>query len=269
MIQFLLMMGVASQAFASPISMPPIVGHGATRATPSDYPTTCFLEITDSDSDFVSQCSGTLIASNRILTAGHCFGKYFSLYRSQVDIRCGGVYMGRVLKVDLPANGDWVEGGSGQGQIPRTNKDMAQVSLAFDTEISPLPTAASIDDFFVSQTVGQVVDSATLDLGLPLKAGVTCYVAGYGKNPRGGHGVLYTETLDPRSVHFQAGVIQITEPGGGALTTSVDHGDSGGSLVCQSEGHASALVGVTVGISMSTNGRTRLRNYFAPAWSHF
>jgi len=264
MIQLLLMMGMAAGAFASPI-----VGSGAIRANPSDYPATCFLEITSSDSDQVSQCSGTLVAPDRVLTAGHCFGKYFLLYRSEVDIRCGGVYLGRVSKVDLPADGDWINGGYDQGQIPIPSKDRAQVELVYHSRVSPLPTAAALEDFFVSQTVGQVSDSESLQLGLPLKDGVTCYVAGYGKNPRGGTGVLYTETLDPRSVHFQGGVIQVTEPGGGALTTSVDHGDSGGSLVCQKMGQAPTLVGVTVGIHMSSNGRIRMRNYFAPAWTRF
>jgi secreted trypsin-like serine protease len=233
-----------------------IVGTGAILSKPANYPSTCFLTITESSmaEDTVSGCSGTLIAPTKIATAGHCFSKDFSLYRSSLNIRCGDVYVGRVSEVKLPDSSAYVYDRNTGREIPRTTVDVAVVTLSKPVN---LPTVA------VAKTYDEIFGGEFTDHGYDLKPGTTCYLAGYGINPRGGTGKLYTANLDKMSIVFKDGAIQLTEVGGGKMKTSADHGDSGGSLICEGQNHIKTLIGVTVSIATD-----RTYNYFAPTWSN-
>jgi hypothetical protein len=229
-----------------------IIGDQAVRSNVADYPSTCLLKITVSNwgDETVNGCSGTLISANQIATAGHCFGKDFSLNQSSIDITCGGIRQPRVSQVQLPKF--WVQNPETGVSVPRVPNDVAIVTLSKNSAQPFIATAKSKEAFFNDD------DS--------LKTGISCYLAGFGVNPRGGTGELYTASLKTMVLAFTSGAISLTEKDQGFMKTSAEHGDSGGSLICEDELHAKSLVGITVSIQYDERHRHLLLNYFAAPW---
>jgi hypothetical protein len=168
---------------------------------------TCRIIFRDSENKLASICTGTLTGTNKITTAGHCvFEVNQNHWKTTVD--CG--YEGNVgtQKEELTPGGSQVltrgpkfkeTRKAGSIQIAKSFKitdngpigiDVAEIQ--FSPPITTLKTIkkvdsmSGLDQFFIRL---QRVDDST---PFKIRPGVECKVEGYGINPKGKSGVLYS-----------------------------------------------------------------------------
>lgn len=235
-----------------------IRGEGAIESNPIHFASTCDIEIpSDSFDATFKGCTGTLISPNEIVTAGHCFPRKFSIATTTVEVRCGGVRMGPLSKIELPK--DWAKHPSTGKWGPLPGNDKATLTLAFDSKLQPSRLESSIDGLMERFFSGSFSEK-----GVGLADGLQCYMAGYGTNQKGTYGVLYTAKIDPQLLHLRDGMIILTESNGEELKTSAESGDSGGSLICEGENIPKTLIGVIISIDKE---KKTTQNYFLPIWN--
>lgn len=241
-----------------------VVGRAAKDVDQSDYPAVCRITITGTnDSEDVGSqiCSGTLVASNKVLTAGHCFGRQFSLSDHNVSVDCGNSNAS-ASRVDVPqSSSQWKS-----SQVPVSNSDYAILTLDSRLPVSVMPIAKNPGLYFSS---GSSASRA-------LQSGVHCQVLGFGKDNSGNTGSLHLASLDSlqtllsatdtpgRGVLFPRNTIYASA-NGAELPVSVAEGDSGGPLLCQAVGRGWELVGIN-GRYLEDARHKKICDGFMGAW---
>ncbi len=236
-----------AQNIPSPRMLPligPLVGENVTVETEQNNPYFCKVIITGTDEETESLCSGTLIDSYTVVTAAHCFSDVGS-----VQVSCGKKDVGTVLSLVYPEKHQWIN-----SERPRPEQDVAVLHLKKYQNLPTLPFSHSESDFF-DPSSGK------------LKPNVSCKIAGYGVNNSGGNSRLMMASLKNLSLTFQSQLIYLSAPRTHYLPTSVDHGDSGGSLFCSSPTQPQKLVGIVGGYMSEKNADSRrVYNFFAATW---
>ncbi len=217
-------------------------------------------EISQTYPRYQTTCSGTLVSPTEILTAGHCFGRYYRAGHSSISIQCGGLDVGSVQSVELPdpENDDfWLS-----DQEPTHAQDIATIVLSRPAFTRPAIRAKSAQNYFALNT--------------RLKDGIDCKIQGFGNDNYGVMGELREASLAKLALNFfaqphaslEGGVIYLGPMGMGYLPLSVDSGDSGGPLFCRLPGAPYELIGVIVGYAFEEYSSNRVFNFINPVWLH-
>ncbi len=225
---------------------PNLIGDGVQRASEKDHPALCRIDILidTGNGEIEFLCSGSLISENTVLTSAHCF----PLERDySATVTCGEKFMGGVRDVQVPDASTWID-----SEHPAPTRDYAIVNTRRKSRAEPLPLARSPEAWFD-------------DNGL-LRPGITCRIAGFGKDHRGSTGHLLIGSpkevefiLEDRLIHM----IPVSE----WLKTSANPGDSGGPLLCQGPGMKEEIVGITHAFRFLDDQDQRIDNLFVPTWN--
>ncbi len=228
------------------VAEPEMIGNGVQRASEKEHPALCRIDIRiETDAGEVEAlCSGSLISENTVLTSAHCF----PLERDySATVTCGGKFMGGVRDFQIPDASTWID-----SEHPAPTRDYAIVKTRRKSTAEPLPLARSPAPWFDED-------------GL-LKSGITCRIAGFGKDHRGSSGQLLIG--NPTEVEFilEDGLIHMI-PVSGWLKTSANPGDSGGPLLCHGPGATEEIIGITEAYRFNSQDDHRIDNLFVPAWN--
>ncbi len=222
----------------------PIIGEHVQTAKERDYSYLCRINtsIETDDGEIESVCSGTLISPNRVVTAAHCFAPGSE---ANLHVTCGNKYMGSITEVHKPFGRYW-----NNNTDPR-EKDVAVITLKKPSPLDPIPYAEDPNAYFNAD--GSLIN------------GVSCFIAGFGTDDRGNFGELLV--AEPKDVNFtfMNHVIEMRAIEG-YLKTSVDHGDSGGSLICTDLQGKNKLVGITSAYRYDRKQSNRAANIFTAPW---
>lgn len=230
----------------------PIVGEGVVSLDSSDAPWMCKVTIAQGATETL--CSGSLISDTQVLTAGHCFGKNFSS-PSRVKVECDGEFVSYGKAVKLPKDSDWIYNTHSEADVPTPSRDFAVLTLSSNRYTKDIPLMKMLKD------------PALMMDGPAVRADAQCAIYGFGLNNSGGTGRLMKADLKNMLLSIQAGILVMKNIGLSFLHTSVDHGDSGGALVCKSPVDQE-LYEIGVNGSFHYVGRQSRKDYvlFAPTW---
>ena len=243
-----------------------IVGDNAVPVSDALHPEACYIQIEHKDHPG-NICTGTLVSPTEIYTAAHCFGRGYSPLVERTTVWCGGYSLGRVVKIDLPNNdlNHWEINPETLQERPILSADFAVMHLPQSIGLRPMPVAAGPGKYFD-------------DFGSLLK-GASCSFYGYGNTDAFSHnfqdqtlGHLISAKIDTNRIlifYSKTGEIITSAKNLGALPTSINKGDSGGSFICQAQGNSPELVGVIINYArMNSNDDTeRSTNVMNPVWS--
>lgn len=213
----------------------PVVGPDAVEAVSedTDLPQSCYLlyQWKVKKDTYSQYCSATIISADTAITAAHCADPSFPGYPHPA-LFCGRNKTFYKATIDSDSGYDFA------GKTPSVEsieKDYAYITLdqgeSFDAAPMPLASASQWEKFS---------DYDSND----------CRVAGWGNNNSGGHGVLYSAKVSELSYGETSQKI-ILIGWNGKNRNSIDHGDSGGTLMCRDNGRW-YLVGV---LSAGKGGR--------------
>jgi hypothetical protein len=243
-----------------------IVGDNAVPVSNALHPEACFIQIEHKDRPG-NICTGTLVSSTQIYTAAHCFGRGYDPSLERTTVWCGGYSLGRIAKIDLPSNdlNHWEINPETLQERPILSSDFAVMHLPQAVQLRPMPLANGSEKYF--------------DEFGTLRMGVACSFSGYGNTDAFSHnfqdqklGSLIEAKIDLNRIlitYSQTGVIITSAKNLGALPTSINTGDSGGSFICQARGFAPELVGVIINYARinSNDDTARSTNVMNPVWS--
>lgn len=243
-----------------------IVGTDIKEVAPETYPFACLIKIENSDDEQI--CSGTLISSTQVLSAGHCFGKNATKYSANISVTCGKSAPRAIANLQLPEAALWYVEINGF-EKPFQNSDYSVLTLDSaipKEEIEPMPIAKS----GLGYIQGQINQKPH------------CKILGFGTDNSGQMGTLHEGSTDdlplilfdeeaPFSdisgrIFYRKNTL-INKNGGQEITPSFGVGDSGGSLICQIPGSPAQLVGIIGSYAGLQNQRnSRVLNVYTPAW---
>ncbi len=245
-----LCIGIQSQANEI-VDLDPSQPAQALVASPEDYPGICRIqvEIPQVTPGLTNRlnCTGVLTSDHTILTAAHCFRRGYNPIMNVVSAFCGNEII-RIDEVALPEDSEWVD-----STTPLESADQATLSFHGSIPDVYYPAAREKGVFF--GTNGE------------LNSGVSCFVAGFGTNNERQSGKVSTWNLSEMRVTAPQKMILVSSPDHALLHTSVDHGDSGGPMICTPPGGAPTVVGIAGGFSIDgMNSRNRTHDFFAPVF---
>jgi len=207
---------------------------------PGDYPSVCLIQVYQPSTKMGYLCTGSVISSNSILTAGHCvLDDDAQIETAQLSMLCGSklikAYPYKNLKVTKPEEKYWVT--QDGEKSPTFSKDLAVIQFSDQTfQSTPLPVAFDGQKYFGKKNAGQI------------KSGVDCLLIGYGRSGTEA-GKLYSSPAKD-VLHYAPAfdetpmVVMISAQDGAIVRDSIDHGDSGGPLLCRKGSGSYEIVGI-------------------------
>lgn len=217
-----------------------VQGPDVQALNPTDFSSVCLLQVVQPATQQAYLCTGSVISANAILTAGHCvLNDPAQAATAQLSMMCGSQiirqYPYKNLKVTKPAAKDWVQ--SGGQEAPTFSKDIAVIRFTDQTlQSTPISVAFDGSNFFGSANDGQINSS------------VQCLLVGYGRSGSAA-GKLHSSPVKD-VLHFTPAfdqnpmVVLLSQSQGSLVRDSIDHGDSGGPLLCRQPGGSYAIVGI-------------------------
>jgi hypothetical protein len=259
--------GLASLAGSAQAYM---IGSNISYAKERLNPSVCEIKISDYDGQGnQGECSGTLVSSTQVYTAGHCFGRNFEIGRHTVSVSCGGRFQGQADSVKTPNSANdslWFIDNRGI-DTPVDTGDFAIINFHSPVSQITSPVATGPGAYF--------------DVSGNLLPGVACKALGYGTTDINGPevsddgvpniGSLVEADLKDDVVMFnqRTQLIMLLPRSGATLATSCGAGDSGGPLFCKAPGNlAYELMGTIVSRQhqATTADHAFVKNTVHPAW---
>ena len=254
--QFLTAMGIsllASSPFMAPVSASTnITGNEAVEVAAKDYPNICRVRITLKDDQNVireiSECTGSLIAKDTVITAAHCFADDMDEHPHDVSVQCGNdKKSGGVVTMTNQAH--WEQ------ETQKRIHDVAKVHFNGSFSGQPAILAQGPDEFFDAKALGEK------------KKNVNCMIAGFGLNSSNKNNALYLWRIKNEDLQFSGDLIRLTSDDGTYMKNSVDEGDSGGPIYCALGKGPFKLIGVVGAYGYDNDVKTNISsNRFAAIW---
>jgi hypothetical protein len=217
-----------------------VQGPDVKALNPTDFSSVCLIQVFQPSTQQGYLCTGSVISSNAILTAGHCvLDDAAQAKTAQVNVMCGSQVIKQYpysnLKVTKPGESDWRTAG-GQ-KAPVFHKDLAVIRFADQNlKSTPIPVAFNGSSYFGAANAGQ------------LTANLECILIGYGRSGSNAGVLHYSPMKDV--LHFAPAydenpmVVLVSKTNGSLITDSIDHGDSGGPLLCRQNGGSYFILGI-------------------------
>ncbi len=228
---FIFMALLTHSAFAS-------VGNQVKKLDVKEFSAVCRLTITDNYGNY-GICTATVVSSNQLLTAEHCF-HHSDLDRLVVVATCGNQELDSFISIQ---------------KFRKNAKDNSGYDLAIIKTSEPIQNIAPIS----------ITKFPEMYILKP-----TCRVLGFGKDEHGRTDDLRGfDLLNERLYLFKEAPqnIKMSSKLGPVLQNTVTEGDSGGPLLCRMTDNSPwELLGVNSNYHQVKGSKEIIANYFAPAF---